>query len=283
MGGAILGTGKITPFDNIPGLGQPGASQEDAADELPHNVLSAQNLRRPGFAAAMDRTKPVHVSSSGLSSAESSNPEEDDREEDDEEAENGDVGRGTKRRKVTDDDDDDYTPDGKEKKTTRRKVVRKSAVRDTETESSEEEDSDDEHTVVGRRKRKKSPGNAAGKAKAVRLDDGDEKLFQKRIHEWVESRRSTREHDNGADAEDDKREEWNKPHPTIPDEGFSSGVEALRLPGDIHASLFSYQKVAVQWFWELHCQNVGGILGDEMGTGKTIRECIFPPRAQTRC
>ena len=33
---------------------------------------------------------------------------------------------------------------------------------------------------------------------------------------------------------------------------------------------FYYQKVEVQWLWELYCQQVGGIIGDEMGLGKTI-------------
>ena len=265
--GTFSGTGKITPFENIPGSGQRPASQEEAAHSPPQNLLSAQNLRTPGFEADIDRTKTVPFPSSELSSVESSWHEEE--EEDDEES-GEDIGRGTKRRKVSvEDDDDDYVPDGKEKKTTRRRLARKAAVRDTETE---EEDSDDEHIVVDRRKRKKSPEVAAGKTKAVRLDDGDEKLYQKRIRVWMQSRRRTREQHNGADAEDDELEEWHKPHPTIPDEVSSGGAEGFRLPGDIHASLFPYQKVAVQWFWELHCQNVGGILGDEMGTGKTIRK-----------
>lgn len=38
---------------------------------------------------------------------------------------------------------------------------------------------------------------------------------------------------------------------------------------------FSYQKVGVQWLWELHQQEVGGILGDEMGLGKTIQVISF--------
>ena len=37
----------------------------------------------------------------------------------------------------------------------------------------------------------------------------------------------------------------------------------------------SYQKVGVQWLWELHQQGVGGILADEMGLGKTIQLITF--------
>ena len=40
-------------------------------------------------------------------------------------------------------------------------------------------------------------------------------------------------------------------------------------------SLYHYQKVAVQWMWELHQQDVGGILGDEMGLGKTVQLVAF--------
>ena len=41
------------------------------------------------------------------------------------------------------------------------------------------------------------------------------------------------------------------------------------------SSLYHYQKVAVQWLWELHQQDVGGILGDEMGLGKTVQIIAF--------
>lgn len=38
---------------------------------------------------------------------------------------------------------------------------------------------------------------------------------------------------------------------------------------------YRYQKVGVQWLWELHQQRCGGILGDEMGLGKTIQIICF--------
>ena len=49
----------------------------------------------------------------------------------------------------------------------------------------------------------------------------------------------------------------------------------LRIPESIFSKLFDYQKVGVQWLWELHCQQVGGIIGDEMGLGKTIQVLSF--------
>ena len=56
---------------------------------------------------------------------------------------------------------------------------------------------------------------------------------------------------------------------------FISLTEDFKIPGDIHPSLFDYQKTCVQWLWEFHCQKVGGIIGDEMGLGKTIQIIAF--------
>ncbi|KAF8401921.1 hypothetical protein HHK36_012872 [Tetracentron sinense] len=49
----------------------------------------------------------------------------------------------------------------------------------------------------------------------------------------------------------------------------------LKIPESIFSKLFDYQKVGVQWLWELHCQRAGGIIGDEMGLGKTIQIIAF--------
>lgn len=49
----------------------------------------------------------------------------------------------------------------------------------------------------------------------------------------------------------------------------------LRIPGTLYTQLFDYQKVGVQWLWELHCQRAGGIIGDEMGLGKTVQVLSF--------
>ena len=49
----------------------------------------------------------------------------------------------------------------------------------------------------------------------------------------------------------------------------------LRVPAKIWARLYNYQKVGVQWMFELHQQRCGGILGDEMGLGKTIQIISF--------
>lgn len=49
----------------------------------------------------------------------------------------------------------------------------------------------------------------------------------------------------------------------------------LKIPESIFYELFDYQKVGVQWLWELHCQRAGGIIGDEMGLGKTVQVLSF--------
>ncbi|KAM1044618.1 hypothetical protein ACFX2I_035611 [Malus domestica] len=68
--------------------------------------------------------------------------------------------------------------------------------------------------------------------------------------------------DDVGDVDDDEY-----PHVTL--EG------GLKIPEYIFKQLFDYQKVGVQWLWELHCQRAGGIIGDEMGLGKTIQVLSF--------
>ncbi|KAK9827355.1 hypothetical protein WJX81_000181 [Elliptochloris bilobata] len=58
----------------------------------------------------------------------------------------------------------------------------------------------------------------------------------------------------------------------LPDVVFDGGY---RIPGDIYARLFDYQKTGVKWMWELHTQRAGGIVGDEMGLGKTVQVAAF--------
>jgi DNA excision repair protein ERCC-6 len=144
----------------------------------------------------------------------------------------------------------------------------------SESPSETSDEGDDDYYVgadVAVKSRKRKTANKAAEGEnPQRLDDGDERLYQDRLRGWSRSRKTLRERHNPS--LDQPRDEWHMPHPTIPDSVFSSD---FRLPGDIHPSLFPYQKVGVQWLWELHCQNAGGILGDEMGLGKTIQVISF--------
>ncbi|KAK5788995.1 hypothetical protein VI817_009953 [Penicillium citrinum] len=106
------------------------------------------------------------------------------------------------------------------------------------------------------------------------VDDGNEKLYQNRLRDWISRRSAARKRTQGDESmdEDEDRGEWLKPHPSEPDMELGNG---LRVPGDISRFLFSYQRTGVQWLWELHQQSVGGIIGDEMGLGKTIQAIAY--------
>ena len=105
------------------------------------------------------------------------------------------------------------------------------------------------------------------------LDDGNEKIYQARLQSWVTRRKEARESAGTATTPTEEGdEEWTMPHPTNADMELEGG---FRIPGDVHPSLFDYQKTGVQWLWELYSQHVGGIVGDEMGLGKTIQVIAF--------
>jgi DNA excision repair protein ERCC-6 len=124
-------------------------------------------------------------------------------------------------------------------------------------------ENDEDELVVSSRRKKDDLSN---------LDDGDEKHYLARLEKWSEKRSKARSHANPHATFHEDTPEWQLPHPTIEDMPFEGG---FRLPGDIHPSLFDYQKTCVQWLWELHCQKVGGVVGDEMGLGKTIQIIAF--------
>ncbi|KAJ5966484.1 SNF2-related protein [Penicillium waksmanii] len=127
--------------------------------------------------------------------------------------------------------------------------------------------------VTSTRKRKKA--NAETELEDLSgVDDGNERLYQKRLLDWTTRRSAARRRAQGGDDvdDDDGRGEWLKPHPSEPDMELPNG---LRVPGDISRFLFSYQRTGVQWLWELHQQAVGGIIGDEMGLGKTIQAISY--------
>ncbi|XP_027364037.1 protein CHROMATIN REMODELING 8 isoform X2 [Abrus precatorius] len=61
----------------------------------------------------------------------------------------------------------------------------------------------------------------------------------------------------------------------LDDHSYVTLEGGLKVPDKIFEALFDYQKVGVQWMWELHCQRAGGIIGDEMGLGKTVQVLSF--------
>ncbi|KAK9238414.1 SNF2 family N-terminal domain-containing protein [Lipomyces kononenkoae] len=138
-----------------------------------------------------------------------------------------------------------------------------------------EMDDDDFYNSFAKTKKSKSK---VAKEELPDLDDGDEKFYRRRLQQWIEKRDAYRRRtlkvkveSNDGESDSDV-EEWHRHHPKNGDLVFDGG---FRLPGDIHPSLFDYQKTGVQWLWELYSQSTGGIIGDEMGLGKTIQIISF--------
>ncbi|RKP11520.1 hypothetical protein BJ684DRAFT_21903, partial [Piptocephalis cylindrospora] len=86
-------------------------------------------------------------------------------------------------------------------------------------------------------------------------DDGSENRFKHRLEKWLQDRYKDIPRPPSLSAP------YALSHPEKDDARID---ERYRLPGDLHERLFDYQRVCVQWLWELHLQRAGGILGDEM-------------------
>lgn len=264
----LVRTGKITPFSNIGGERPSGfegeladalvEAEEDAAEENfqsdDEEPKSHQILRMPGFVEEPEsRSTPSQSAPTAAESEFSLLPRK-------------------KRKMQPDASDEDFEPEAAESPETQYAL-----------DTSEEE-------ATGRKRKKGSSKKRAGEAAAsaenvvdlTGVDDGNEAKYKARLADWVKRRsraRRRRAEADGVELVEDDQEEWFKPSPDHPDHFFGNG---LKLPGDIHPSLFAYQKTGVHWLAELYEQGVGGIIGDEMGLGKTGR---FSPLAMptTRC
>ncbi|KAI4626280.1 uncharacterized protein J4E87_004781 [Alternaria ethzedia] len=276
----LIRTGKITPFSKLaqdqPDSGTLGevmldAEAEDMVTETAKEPVSHRNLMKPGF-------QDVE------SSSEAPSPKP--------------TARSKKRRKVTpasdtvgsressaapgftDPDSDDAFEPGMSD--------RQLATLDESDELPDDLDEDDSYAEETTGRKRKAKGKKTKKSTAAPaqeavvedlagVDDGNERLYRKRIETWSKSRAAARRKAkaNGGEAtadEEEDEEECYQPHPTEADTEFDGG---FRIPGDIYPALFDYQKTGVQWLWELYSQNVGGIIGDEMGLGKTIQAIGF--------
>lgn len=269
----LIRTGKITPFAKMstgPDEG-PLASlrdalvdaederdEKEALEEVKSRMggVSHRNLIRPGF---------------GFDDAGEVGPEVA-------------KGRPRKRRRVEEGSRDGESARGEEELETIAGGPEDEGVSEDQKESdyvaSEPEaveESDEDFSVEidedAPRKPTKKPTKDDGLEDLSGLDDGNEQIYQARLHDWVSRRSAARkrgQQQGQMDEDGHEREgnEWFMPHPTVPDISYDNGY---RVPGDVHQYLFDYQKTGMQWLWELHQQHVGGIIGDEMGLGKTIQ------------
>lgn len=254
----LIRTGKITPFSRLTARESTGIDEDlgevlrDAEEELDipkaqdggeAEPRSHQNLRLPGFAGAEDSTFSIPADEFSL--------------------------RPRKKRR---------TDDGVVSST--RGTMKQPAADAYEPSSSEEgaiyeDDEDDEDDLIMTSSTSKKRPPRKSKAEEIvelaTIDDGNEKMYQARLKNWVDKRSAARElADEHLEHPED--EEWFQPCPGIPDHQFDNGI---KLPGDIFPALFDYQKTGVQWLGELFTQSVGGIIGDEMGLGKTIQIISF--------
>lgn len=303
----LIRTGKITPFSKMPmrSLGRSESSLqgvlldaeeeeeedplEDHADTAPvASEMSHRNLLQPGFddeagpgdeevsAASTGPRKKRRLHRQAQAAAPARAAQATDSAPSGADESSG-------------DEDGAFVPDQDDAE-----LARSVASDDAETDGFESEQSTIRGTTPlrtsSRKKQRREMEDMTG------LDDGNERLFQRRVHRWMERRSAARENVNttkldvsndevappvkSEDTENDGsmdeisqvEEEWHLPHPVRPDAHFEGG---LRIPGDVYPSLFDYQKTGVQWLWELYTQQVGGIVGDEMGLGKTIQVIAF--------
>ncbi|KAL8698988.1 MAG: hypothetical protein Q9224_001609 [Gallowayella concinna] len=312
----LIRTGKITPFSKLPGRtlprsnstlqevlfdaeeGEPDDDEEPRIDSQqgPSDELSHRNLIQPGFADH----EPSDVASEVAENTE--RPSKRPR-----------YGRNMQREGVLEANGESFQDVNEEEDESDIEVENDTFVPDViDKDLADLGGSGDESdarsgselatippsrragTAIKRRRIRRSsqPEDLSG------LDDGNEKLYQRRLESWVRRRSAARnaaiektssesEHSNDRMDTNIKAEpvqdelslvisqspkEWHLPHPTRSDTELDEGY---RIPGDIYPSLFNYQKTGVQWLWELYSQQVGGIVGDEMGLGKTIQIISF--------
>eukprot|EP00759_Apiculatamorpha_spiralis_P047686 PhF_6_TR43326/c1_g1_i2/m.66229/K10841/ERCC6, CSB, RAD26; DNA excision repair protein ERCC-6 len=125
------------------------------------------------------------------------------------------------------------------------------------------------------------------------LDDGDDDAFETRLRSLLGERATSSEAikiDEDEDMDQEEREflealageeqkvteaaslamSWAQEDVELVE--FEGG---LKIPLPVWFQLFDYQRIAVQWMWELHCLKAGGILADEMGLGKTVEVAAY--------
>ncbi|KAG6039661.1 hypothetical protein E4U41_002329 [Claviceps citrina] len=259
----LIRTGKITPFAKIGGPRPQGiegqladtileAEEEAAAEQFDEDVegpISHQLLRRPGFADDLVDHK-----------------------------------EGPAKTVV----EAEFSLRPRKKQRTGRE---RSPSADFQPDASSGSDFDDstlwqqgnEEDLIRQERRKAKAKSRDQQPEGIdlsKLDDGNEKSYKRRLADWI-SRRSrarrarrqaTDDEEHQSQVESGDEDEWLKSSPDYPDHHID---DHLKIPGDIHPSLFGYQKTGVQWLAELYKQGVGGIVGDEMGLGKTVQLIAF--------
>jgi len=158
--------------------------------------------------------------------------------------------------------------------TTRRGAARRRLMRPTDVEAEEVAEVEDEQLLDDDNDDDNTTDVYSGPASSSRrrttiVDD----FFDWQYNERVTAFRDSKQFNEARRVE-------GRPQETKEDDSDDSSLDVAFdggyiLPGRIWDRLFGYQKTSIKWMWELHCQNVGGIIADEMGLGKTIQMVAF--------
>lgn len=278
----LIRTGKITPFSTFG-----GTSRGDPTKTLHNALIDAEEEREEELTLAESGMRPTashrHLLRPGFDEEEADEVEK----------------RPLKRRRLKKEGEEPEVPDTAQSRQPAPQSDDEYVDSEAhvgpldESSGSAMEDVSDDSTTRKKTKAKAKKGASTTMEDFKGVDDGNEKLYQSRLRDWVLRRSEARDRvkaesthetsgmgaeppsqaEQSAEPTDDQGiEEWFLPHPRVPDTSLDS---SYRLPGDIYPYLFDYQKVGVQWLWELYQQKVGGIIGDEMGLGKTIQVIAF--------
>ncbi|KAJ9577602.1 hypothetical protein L9F63_005789, partial [Diploptera punctata] len=147
---------------------------------------------------------------------------------------------------LDDSEGSEYLPSESEIEEVKKEDIRKKQFyQDSEewgTDDSDWEYSDEESRAKRRRSTKKE------------IDDGNIEDYHERLKFWEEQKARQPEEENT---------------------GYHEMEGGYKIHKNLWTKLYNYQKVGVQWMWELNQQRCGGILGDEMGLGKTVQIIAF--------
>ena len=141
------------------------------------------------------------------------------------------------------------------------------------------------------------------------VDDGIASTFQDRLLKWKQNQKNRHlrrmkkkisqeqedaeeEEEDQEDAEDEDAEEEDAEEDSEDEDDVFYAAESedemeistgLYLPAYVHAQLYDYQIKGLQWMWKCHQAGTGGILGDEMGLGKSKCKCIITSYSLNQC
>jgi len=105
------------------------------------------------------------------------------------------------------------------------------------------------------------------------LEDEDDPTTKIERKQKIRERKKQEEKEEGSLASDEFEDDELIIDPDEGEEVLFAG--SYRMPAQLYDNLFDYQKTGVRWLWELHRQNAGGIIGDEMVVPLLLRHYIY--------